>query len=356
MPIYKRSDSWWIDIRHNGRRIRRSAHTTDKAAAQELHDQIKASLWRDRELGESAQTWNDAVKRWLLEHQDKKSLADDKYRLRWLSRNLAGIRLRDITRDGIEDLIAKRLAEPAHGNRYAIPRPTSPATVNRHMAALSAVLNCAVTWGWIDSVPPIRKLKEAKIRVVYLTREQLVALVAELPLHLAEIACFAVACGLRGGNVRELEWSQVNIPGRCAWIHADQAKGGKPIPVPLNDEAMAVLAMRQGHDARYVFTYDGHTITKLATAAWHKATKRAGLEGFRPHDLRHTWASWHAMAGTPMNVLQALGGWSGPQMVQRYAHLAPGYLSQYAGHARPISHNLATDSTTQTSNGHKKAS
>ena len=34
---------------------------------------------------------------------------------------------------------------------------------------------------------------------------------------------------------------------------------------------------------------------------------RAGVTDLRWHDLRHTWASWHAQAGTPPNALQELG-------------------------------------------------
>ncbi|MBL4702571.1 MAG: tyrosine-type recombinase/integrase, partial [Phycisphaeraceae bacterium] len=44
-----------------------------------------------------------------------------------------------------------------------------------------------------------------------------------------------------------------------------------------------------------------------------------GIESFRWRDLRHTWASWHVQGGTPMHVLQELGGWSDIRMVQRYA-------------------------------------
>jgi integrase len=57
---------------------------------------------------------------------------------------------------------------------------------------------------------------------------------------------------------------------------------------------------------------------------------RAGIENFRWHDLRHTWASWHAQLGTPLYVLKELGGWETLEMVNRYAHLAPEHLKAHA--------------------------
>ena len=55
------------------------------------------------------------------------------------------------------------------------------------------------------------------------------------------------------------------------------------------------------------------------------------------------WASWHAQNGTPLDVLRKLGAWGSLQMVDRYAHLSPGYLAQYANNAHG-GHNF----------GHKK--
>ena len=66
------------------------------------------------------------------------------------------------------------------------------------------------------------------------------------------------------------------------------------------------------------------------TAAWRKALERAGIENFRWHDLRHTWASWHVQSGTPLHALQEMGGWQTATMAQRYAHLAPEHLSEHA--------------------------
>ena len=58
--------------------------------------------------------------------------------------------------------------------------------------------------------------------------------------------------------------------------------------------------------------------------------KRAGIENFRWHDTRHTWATWHRQSGTPTRELQRLGGWRSSVMVERYAHLAPDHLASAA--------------------------
>jgi integrase len=65
-------------------------------------------------------------------------------------------------------------------------------------------------------------------------------------------------------------------------------------------------------------------------SAWKRSLKRAGIENFRFHDLRHTWASWHVMSGTTLQELMELGGWKSYEMVLRYAHLAPEHLSNAA--------------------------
>jgi len=95
--------------------------------------------------------------------------------------------------------------------------------------------------------------------------------------------------------------------------------------VPLNKQARELLGALPG--PRTGSVWPG---VRLYATTWDAACQRAGLAGFRFHDLRHTWASWHAMAGTPLSVLQELGGWHSPQMVQRYAHLSPEHLAAAA--------------------------
>ncbi|MDP2826703.1 MAG: tyrosine-type recombinase/integrase [Sulfuritalea sp.] len=106
---------------------------------------------------------------------------------------------------------------------------------------------------------------------------------------------------------------------------------------------MATLAATTGLRAANVLSLEWSQINMETRQAWFRARTRAGLGGFRWHDPRHTWASWHAMGGTPINVLQELGGWASPQMVQRYAHLAPGHLAEYANKLRPFGQDLAIE-------------
>ena len=59
-----------------------------------------------------------------------------------------------------------------------------------------------------------------------------------------------------------------------------------------------------------------------------KKSRNRKFQMARP--ARHTWASWLAQQGTPMNVLQELGGWESEEMVRRYAHLSKPQLMQHA--------------------------
>lgn len=279
--------------------------------------------------------------RYLSEEVNKKSVNDDKLHLRWWQPRLEGMDLTQITRDVVDRY--KQESQRAG---------VSDATTNRRLQVLRAILRrAALEWEWLDRLPRFRLLKEPQGRVRYLTREEAGRLLAELPEHLRAMARFSLATGLRQGNVRGLRWSKVDLDRRAAWVEATEAKGKKAIPVPLNAEALEVLEAQLGRHPEWVFTYRGRPFEfKTSTKAWRKALGRAGIENFRWHDLRHTWASWHAQSGTPMHVLQQLGGWQSPAMVQRYAHLGMDDLQRYAEQVRmqesPPGYVLATPETT----------
>jgi len=326
MRIYPRGKRGilWVDVTIAGQRITRSTGTTSRQQAEEWAARLAVDTWRTRKLGEKPRvTFGQAVLHWLSVHTDeRRSIEDMKDRLRWLSGHLENTALTGIT--------------PALLDRLLSDREGANATRNRYVAEVSKILHYAHRQGWIESVPAFRRYHEPKPEPRWLTREQADTLLAELPDHLADMAEFSLATGLRESNVRLLRWSQVDIPRQVAWVLSGQAKNGRALSVPLNSDAVAVLARLRQRHAVYVFTYEHKDGTRkpvrnCSSAAWYKATKRAGVEGFRWHDLRHTWASWHVMSGTPLPVLQQLGGWSSFAMVTRYAHIGTDYAAQYAG-------------------------
>jgi integrase len=322
MSLYKRKDSsvWWVKLHHNGQVIQKSTGTADKVAAQEYHDRLKVSLWEQNKLGARPRySWQQAAGRWLEETCHKATHREDVSKLKWLHSILGGLMLDEITLDVIARIKEARL------------KVASKATANRHLALVRSILKRAVDeWDWLDKAPKVKLFKEAEGRVRFISPEQVQALLAELPAHQRDMVMFALHTGLRQANVVGLEWSQINLEGAHMWVNAAHSKNRKPISVPLDREALAVLHRQLGKHPERVFTYAGRPIAKANTRAWKNALKRAQIEDFRWHDLRHTWASWHRMQGTPTHELQQLGGWKTGAMVERYAHLAPDHLASAA--------------------------
>ena len=251
---------------------------------------------------------------------------------------LGGKHLDEVDRQLIDRVKALRLKEGA------------ASTANRYLALIRSVLRKAhLEWEWLDHIPKVTLFKEPDGRVRSLTAEEFSLLHAQLPPHLADMALFTVATGLRQANVAKLEWEEVSLERRHAWIPAHKYKNGKPHAVPLNEVAISVLLAQVGKNSQFVFTFRGKPVTNVSTKAWWAALERSGIEDFRWHDLRHTFATWHRQAGTPTHELQRLGGWKTLAMVERYAHVAPEGLQVAANRLDNVLHGyvLATPKETR---------
>lgn len=87
------------------------------------------------------------------------------------------------------------------------------------------MLRCAANqWDWLDKPSVGHLFVEFKRHIRWQIHEEAECLLAALPPHLAAMVGFALAAGLRKSNITGLEWSQVGLERRIAWIHPDQAK------------------------------------------------------------------------------------------------------------------------------------
>lgn len=321
MSLIKRGSTWFVDFTtQTGERIRRSSGTSNKAQAQELHDKLKSESWRVSKLGDKPNyLWDDAGHQWLVETSHKKTHREDAKKLVWLQQFLRGRVLAEIGRDEIAAIGEKKKLE------------SSGPTANRYLALIRSILRKAcLEWEWIDKAPKVRLYKEANRRVRWISPVKANELLQELPVHQRDITLFALSTGLRQANVLGLTWEQVDLNRQTAWIPGDKAKAKEDIHISLSQFAVELLQRQLGkHEAR-VFTYAGKPVGQVNTKAWRSALERAGIEDFRWHDLRHTWASWLVQNGTPMYDLQEMGGWKSAEMVRRYAHLAPAQMAKHA--------------------------
>ncbi len=322
--LYRRQDSpyWWIKtVLPDGRRVCQSTRLKVLEDAEEFLIRLKAEAYEAARTGVPAeQTWQIAVLRYLEDNAEKRSLPIDKLHLLELDPYLRDKCLGDINMDVLREFVQHRLRVDGVAN----------ATVNRALEIVRRILYLARDdWEWIMRVPKIRMLKEPKRRVRFLKDMEADRLMLALPEHMVPVVRFALATGCRMREILRLEWSRVDLDRRVSWLEAGTTKNEEGRGVPLNRDAILALREVQGQHERWCFTYKGKRMEAVGSA-WKRALKRAGIEKFRFHDLRHTWASWHVMNGTSLQELMELGGWKSYEMVLRYAHLAPEHLSDAA--------------------------
>ena len=226
------------------------------------------------------------------------------------------------------------------------------ATINSRLRYFVAVLNYAKNKrGLIEAqhVPSFQNLntsedaREPKV----LGEKEVHRLCFCLPKLQASMARFALATGLRVSNVQNLLWSEVETG--MIDIKASKMKGGKRLFVPLSDAAIEILrSQRELQEERhqrpeYVFTRrNGKPLgnrTSVTNRTWRRACARAEVGSVRFHDLRHTWATRHVLSGTPLPLLQKLGGWNSMAMLEKYTHLSSMDMQNYVNNGTYVPSN-----------------
>lgn len=327
MPLYRRPRSpfWWVRL---GRKVRRSTGTADRAQAQEFERVLAERLWRRDKLGDrSALPWNKATDRWLTD--SKRARKRDREFIAFLKPKIGEEMVSAIAdADVIERLRQIGLAEGwAHS------------TVDRMMRTVRAILRACVRWRHLEVVPHIPMYGEAESEPRFLSHAEFRRLCRELPPHLQRAARFAVMTLLRKSAQSQLEWDRLDLKAHQGWVRPTQMKGGKGFDFPLSPEAEQVLKeCRRVSKGPRVFQYEGRPIANFNTEAFRKAATRAGLQGLRWHDLRHTGASWAVQGGVTLPALMVLGGWKSYRMVLVYARFAP---SHAASAAAKVGHQVA---------------
>lgn len=188
----------------------------------------------------------------------------------------------------------------------------SPATRNRQVfTPVGAVLN------HYDPAHALR-LRRPKMpdgRVRWLEPEEARRLIANAG-ELRALVIFLLYTGCRLGEALGLDWQNINLKERFAYVA--KTKNGQPRGVHLPTDVVAALASLDRKEG-LLFQMPNRW---LVYKRWAKMCAAAGIVNFRPHDCRHTWATWmRRYAGADAQILVATGAWNSMKSAARYAHV-----------------------------------
>jgi integrase len=145
--------------------------------------------------------------------------------------------------------------------------------------------------------------------------------------YLRDFVVIALNTGMRKGEILSLKWSQI----RNGFIYLDRTKTDEARQIPVNadlEEYLKSIRRRQQLTSQHVFS-DGHGgFIKDIKTAFRSALTRAGINDFRPHDLRHTFASHYLMRGGSLKGLKQILGHKEIKMTMRYAHLSREFVKE----------------------------
>ena len=348
--VKKRGNSYQIDyLDPHGKRVR-LAFKKKKDAVAELGKRVSLIVENPKRYLEISKacivTFDELTEKYVENFKHQRSFRNSKkYSIDRLKQEFSGRLLGSISYLDLESFrnqIKNTLTQ--HGSMR------KEASVNRLMACLSHMLTKAVEWDMLDRNPFDRgrslQFKENNKRLRYLTEEELKKLLAECPNpsepkvkremgvikgtqapYLKDFIVIAVNTGMRKGEILSLKWSQI----RNGFIYVDKTKTDEARQIPINhdlEECLNSILKRQQLTSQYVFSNEQGGFIKDIRTAFKSALRRAGITDFRPHDLRHTFASHYLMRGGSLKGLKDILGHKDIKMTMRYAHLSKEFVKE----------------------------
>jgi len=344
MAIYKRGNTYWFELEFAGQRIRKSAQTRNRRAAEQIEAAYRVQLAKG-EVGlhqpKKAPLLSVAVKEFLVWSEHEHAAHPATHR-RYATSTKALLKffgdtpLDRITPDDVEKFKQwrskqKKTAPACKLKKQPKAKTASvvkPSTVNRDLACLKILFNYFIKGDVLNITNPVSRVKflaenNENFVVLTLEEERLYLMAASQPLQ--DVARLMLETGCRPEEICKLRKEDVNLANGFLLVSDGKTKAARR-RIPLTAKAKAVLTSRLV-DALGEYLFAGgrggkdaaKPIVKLNNAH-NGARKRAFLRPFRLYDLRHTYASRMAMAGVDLVTLAALLGHSRVQMVLRYAH------------------------------------
>ncbi|MDB2614311.1 site-specific integrase [Chlamydiales bacterium] len=265
-------------------------------------------------------TFKEAVERYFKEQTVS---VVKKGHLLWWQKELGHLFLQDIRPAIISEKKQKILSEP---NSKGIIR--SKSTSNRFLATLSHLMSiCSKQWEWTNENPvkKISREKEPRERTRFLSDEERTKLLeackqSDNP-HLFTFTILLLSTGCRYNEIRCLKWTDVDLSEGKITITISKNTDMRSIPI----RGLALDLLRE-HSTKilsigFIFPSKNNSKPLDLRRAFRTAIKRAGLQNFRGHDCRHSYATSMLAQGLSLGEIGHLLGHRSVSMTKRYAHL-----------------------------------
>lgn len=282
----------------------------------------------ERDRRKASPTMKEFGKRFLEEHVAShcKPTTQAEYKRSvelFINPKLGSHRIIDITRADIVEMHQAMKATPYQANRT--------------LGVLSIMFTVAHTWDVrTDGVNPcwkVKRYKEAK-RERYLTPDELARLGKVLretnaEREAAHCILLLVLTGCRLGEIQKLKWDYVDLDAGLLRL-PDSKSGAKIVAIgQAVVETLKTIPKVKNNPYVITGTIEGQHLTDMQKP-WRRLRKRAGLDGLRIHDLRHSFASDALQLGEDLTMIGRLLGHTQVQTTARYAHLKTGPIKAAA--------------------------
>ena len=330
MGVKKVGDHYVMDYRIEGKRIRKTVELEGlppdkitKRQADQVWDLTKADKAKGDYTVVGARkriSFETAVEEFLEKYSEpnKKSYKRDIVSSKPLLKFFKAKMIYDITPNSVDDYRMHRLKTPSRAGK-----PITKATINRETAFLKTLLNYAVKRKWLGENPLLgyKLYREEPKKPNAITKEQFDSVYDKAADHLKPILLMALHTGMRRNEVLSLKWKNVHLDER--YIHIEKSKSNKIRNIGINKVLHKALnSLKYTTPEDNVFTYKGKPIIDIKRA-FNAALRRAGVEKFVFHDLRHTFATNLVMSGFDLRTVQELLGHQSIMMTMRYSHPTP---------------------------------
>jgi len=320
--------------------------TIAKQWAAQVETDLRAGRYMQRVEAErhTVRELIDKYRREVLLTRKPQREADQGPILDWWSNKLGAYSLAELTPALIGASRDELAATPT-----ATGKPRAAATVVRSLATLSHVLSVAAKeWQWLE-ISPMPKVAKPRVnneRIRHLSDDErdrlLDAASQSANAYLYVIVVIAISTGMRYSELMHLRWRDITLREHeddYGLVLLNQTKNGERRGIPLTGVALKEVRRLFAEHAKTrkgVFDPDALLFPSGAEPgqpvqirkSWDTTLKRAGIENFRFHDLRHTTASYLAMGGATAPEIAEILGHKDLKMVKRYAHFGKDHIAK----------------------------